>query len=393
VVLTQRAGETDFVKVLDFGIAARTESADAQKEQKLTQQGMVLGTPPYMSPEQFTGKALDARSDIYSLGVMTYELLTGKLPFEADTPWQWATQHMTAQPIPFEVSAPANNFPEHMRRAILRALSKDREQRPASARDFFSELSDGGRMTVEQPKDAGRTGTAAMDQAPDLMVAPVQVAAAAYAPPHQRVGTGPAVAVPAPPPATRGKQGGGKGLVLGLGGAGGILLIAIAIVAVKSMKPEDDVPVENPLGTPGPSGPTSIAPQVSAAPEVPAATDTAEAPPEPTVTQAKVPPKQPTQSTGSGGKPAAPASGDPCDACIAAAESGNMSGASSKLSQCSDAKKQAQCKLAARRGAQSAVKAAAMTGNCSQANSIISAAAALGADVAARKALEGSSCK
>ena len=87
-----------------------TESADAQKEQKLTQQGMVLGTPPYMSPEQFTGKALDARSDIYSLGVMAYEMLTGQLPFEADTPWEWATQHMTAQPIPFEVSAPGRTF-------------------------------------------------------------------------------------------------------------------------------------------------------------------------------------------------------------------------------------------------------------------------------------------
>src|SRR5690606_4539297 len=88
IILTTRAGERDFVKVLDFGIAARTESADAAKEQKLTQQGMVLGTPPYMSPEQFTGKQLDHRSDVYSLGVMVYEMLTGKLPFEADTPWQ-----------------------------------------------------------------------------------------------------------------------------------------------------------------------------------------------------------------------------------------------------------------------------------------------------------------
>ncbi len=126
VILTDRAGEKDFVKVLDFGIAARSESSDAQKEQKLTQQGMVLGTPPYMSPEQFTGKALDMRSDIYSLGVMTYEMLTARLPFEADTPWQWATQHMTAQPLPFEATAPATNIPEQMRKAILRALSKDK---------------------------------------------------------------------------------------------------------------------------------------------------------------------------------------------------------------------------------------------------------------------------
>ena len=85
--LTTRAGEDDYVKVLDFGIAKRDEAKDTKQEQKLTQQGTVLGTPPYMSPEQFMGEELDARSDIYSLGVMTYEMLTGRLPFDADTPW------------------------------------------------------------------------------------------------------------------------------------------------------------------------------------------------------------------------------------------------------------------------------------------------------------------
>ncbi len=134
IVLTNRAGETDFVKVLDFGIAARTEGTDTQKEQKLTQQGMVLGTPPYMSPEQFTGKALDARSDIYSLAVMAYEMLTRKLPFEADTPWQWATQHMTAQPIAFEVSAPATNIPRHEGGDLEGALEEPRRTRADGAR-------------------------------------------------------------------------------------------------------------------------------------------------------------------------------------------------------------------------------------------------------------------
>src|SRR5687768_16455282 len=140
IVLTDRAGEKDFVKVLDFGIAARSESADAQKEQKLTQQGTVLGTPPYMSPEQFTGKELDARSDIYSLGVVVYEMLTGRLPYEADTPWQWMTQHMSAQPFPFEASAMGANVPPKMKQAVMRALSKEPAQRPSSARDFFEDL-------------------------------------------------------------------------------------------------------------------------------------------------------------------------------------------------------------------------------------------------------------
>ena len=74
------------MKVLDFGIAKRSGEARLGSEKQLTQQGMVLGTPPYMSPEQFTGQPLDARSDVYSLGVMAYEMLTGKLPFDAETP-------------------------------------------------------------------------------------------------------------------------------------------------------------------------------------------------------------------------------------------------------------------------------------------------------------------
>ncbi|NIP83307.1 MAG: protein kinase, partial [Gemmatimonadetes bacterium] len=76
VLLTTRGGQTDFVKLLDFGIAKRSEAED-EKSAKLTKQGMVLGTPPYMSPEQFSGQQLDPRSDIYSLAVMAYEMITG----------------------------------------------------------------------------------------------------------------------------------------------------------------------------------------------------------------------------------------------------------------------------------------------------------------------------
>src|SRR6185436_3044068 len=131
-------------------------AADAQKEQKLTQQGMVLGTPPYMSPEQFTGKALDARSDIYSLGVMAYEMVTGRLPFEAATPWQWATEHMTAQPTPFEATPVGGQIPAAMRTGILRSLAKDREQRQSTAKQFYDELA--GQTSAPQP--AASTGTA-----------------------------------------------------------------------------------------------------------------------------------------------------------------------------------------------------------------------------------------
>ncbi len=136
VLLTERGGQHDFVKVLDFGIAKRNEAEDGSKA-KLTKQGMVLGTPPYMSPEQFSGQSLDFRSDIYSLGVMTYEMLTGHLPFTANTPWEWATKHLTAQPIPLESYPHGAALPEPKKAAIMRALSKNREERHASVIEFM----------------------------------------------------------------------------------------------------------------------------------------------------------------------------------------------------------------------------------------------------------------
>jgi serine/threonine protein kinase len=405
IVLTDRAGETDFVKVLDFGIAARRESADAQKEQKLTQQGMVLGTPPYMSPEQFTGKALDARSDVYSLGVMAYEMLAGKLPFEADTPWQWATQHMTAQPIPFEVSAPSRNVPPAMRASILKSLAKDREQRQGSAREFFAELSGGARMTVTGDPPSKHSDTAAMPAAPDFSApapvfpsgpGPASPPAHGHAPAHVPA-TGPAVVVPPAPPPTRG-QGGGKGVVIALGAVGALLLAAMAVVAAKSMKPAEDVqPLPIPTTTPATSGTgTTFAPLGTAEP-LPTA-PTASATTEPTAVGAGG--KPPTSSTGTG-KPAGtggstgkPAGGDSCDACISAAKNGNISGASASLAKCSDAAKKALCVSAAQNVAPRTATNAANSGDCARANAIIAAAKGMGADSGKLKgALKTTPCK
>ncbi|MEO8901466.1 MAG: protein kinase [Polyangiaceae bacterium] len=402
LVLTDRAGETDFVKVLDFGIAARTESADAQKEEKLTQQGMVLGTPPYMSPEQFTGKALDSRSDIYSLGVMTYEMLAGRLPFDADTPWQWATQHMSVQPIPFEVSAPAKNIPDGMRKAILRALSKNKEDRQATAREFFTELSDGGRVTVESHSDSGSSGTAAMAQAPDFnapLMAPM---------PGPMMGSPVMAAVP-PSPMTSGRNrdsGGGKGLVIGLAAAGGVLLIAIGVLAARSMSShKDDAPI-TPLGTDsgggtGTSTPIgngtvqNLQPLASAAPDAPVAAQTAAPTGEkvPAVETSKpVTTAKPTTTATT--PPPPPPSANSCDACIAAASTGNVAGAASNFSRCTDPTKKALCTSAARNSAPQAVKSAALNGNCAQAKAVLAAAQGMGASSPRlASALNGSSCK
>jgi eukaryotic-like serine/threonine-protein kinase len=404
IVLADRAGETDFVKVLDFGIAARTESADAQKEAKLTQQGMVLGTPPYMSPEQFTGKALDARSDIYSLAVMSYEMLTGKLPFEADTPWQWATQHMTAQPIPFEVSAPAKHLPDGMRKAILRGLSKDREQRPTTAREFFTELSDGGRMTVEanpaETAAAARTGTAAMEAVPGFAAAPAHAAPHYGAPPGHPAPTPMAVtAVPQAPARGGGGGGGGKGLIFGLAGVGAVLLGAIVILVVRSNKPHNDdlPPIAVPTVAATPPTPSVVQLPPDPIPDTPPATGgsattasggSTATPVDTSKSAAGGATGKPTGTTGT----TAPPKGDPCDACRAAASSGNASGVNASIGRCTDAGKQAECKAILGRTAVGAVKSAAMNGQCDRAKALAAAAEAAGVKGAAR-GLNGSSCK
>jgi serine/threonine-protein kinase len=402
VILTNRAGETDVVKVLDFGIAARSESADAQKEQKLTQQGMVLGTPPYMSPEQFTGKALDARSDVYSLGVMAYELLTGRLPFDADTPWQWATQHMTAQPIAFEVAAPSKNISPAMRQAIFKALSKDREQRQGTAREFFSEFSEGGRVTVDAPAPIGghqSTGTAAMDVMPPAF----NPAGAPVHAPHHAMGTPPGVAAVPPVPPTRPGRGGGggKGLVIGLGALGAVLLVAIAVVAARSMKePDDKLPpvAENTSATattPTGNGVTAIAPLETAPPQPAVSAPPPDEKPSTTTTTPSTPtaPKSNTGSTQTTPATPKPPAGGNCDACASLASSENIQGALAAMNSCSDAAKKSACSTAIRRAAPNAAKHAALNGNCSQAKGIIAAAQAAGLSGGLlTSALKGTSC-
>jgi len=150
VVLCVKAGQEDWVEVLDFGIAKRSSEHDPN-EAKLTQQGMVLGTPPYMSPEQFTGQPVDERSDIYALGVMAYEMLTGRYPFEANTAWEWASKHMTEPPRPIEQQPLGPNVPPSQKAAIERALAKNKDERFATVREFFTAFSGGGGMTAALP--------------------------------------------------------------------------------------------------------------------------------------------------------------------------------------------------------------------------------------------------
>jgi serine/threonine-protein kinase len=192
IVLCEKAGKKDWVEVLDFGIAKRSSESDPN-EQKLTQQGMVLGTPPYMSPEQFTGQPINAQSDIYSLGVMTYEMLTGKLPFNGNTAWEWASQHMTAQPQPFEVQPNGNLLPPAMRAAVMRSLEKAPEARFANVGEFLEALKGGGAAPVTQPSAGAAVNGRAKTEMAAPAVTPPGAMPGAYGPP-------PGMGMGGPPP-------------------------------------------------------------------------------------------------------------------------------------------------------------------------------------------------
>jgi serine/threonine protein kinase len=140
IFLSRQGGITDYPKVLDFGLAKVTERQMQPGSIILTQEGMVFGTPEFMSPEQAQGKTLDARSDIYSLAVILYELLTGKLPFSAKTPMEYIQKHVTDAIIPLSERVADKHFPKELDAVMARALSKKPEQRFQTAAEFAEAL-------------------------------------------------------------------------------------------------------------------------------------------------------------------------------------------------------------------------------------------------------------
>ena len=133
IYLESRPGNPEFVKILDFGIAKvmRGDSIDPQSPQ-LTATGQTLGTLEYMSPEQLMGKQLDGRSDVYALGVVAYEMITGRLPFpDAKGPAGLITAQLKQTPQPPSTALPKANLPPAADRVILKCLEKDKNNRYA----------------------------------------------------------------------------------------------------------------------------------------------------------------------------------------------------------------------------------------------------------------------
>ena len=140
IFLCAQGGLKDYPKVLDFGLAKVTERQMRPGSVILTQEGMVFGTPEFMSPEQAQGKTLDARSDIYSLASILYEALTGKLPFNAKTPMEYIQKHVMEPPIPLNERVPGKTFLPVLGEVIAKALAKKPEDRFQTAADLYAAL-------------------------------------------------------------------------------------------------------------------------------------------------------------------------------------------------------------------------------------------------------------
>jgi serine/threonine protein kinase len=142
-------------KVLDFGIA-KVSGTDGGN--KMTRTGAIFGTPHYMSPEQALGKPLDHRSDIYSVGVIMYEVFTGKVPFEAESFMGILTKHIMAQAVPPRQMAPERDIPFEVESLIMRAMAKEPNDRVQTMHDLAAEV--GGLLgqwapELLQPRSSG----------------------------------------------------------------------------------------------------------------------------------------------------------------------------------------------------------------------------------------------
>jgi serine/threonine protein kinase/tetratricopeptide (TPR) repeat protein len=147
----------DFVKVVDFGLAKmRAET----QQPGITSPGIVCGTPEYMSPEQARGDPLDPRSDLYAVGVILYQLITGRLPFEAETPTQVVLAHLMEAPKNPHDVAPERQIPQSLVDVALKALAKDPKDRYQDSDGFAADLAR-ALTKAEQRVSAGTVTTRA----------------------------------------------------------------------------------------------------------------------------------------------------------------------------------------------------------------------------------------
>jgi serine/threonine-protein kinase len=225
VFLVKQDDDDDFVKVLDFGLVKETSPSDAQDQH--TQIGQIMGSPRYMAPEQVQGKAVDGRTDIYSLGAMLYAMLAGKPPFDKATELATMMAQVSDPPPPLGASAPTVVLPPGLEAVVMKCLAKNPDDRYASMEElvaalklrpgFVGSASDSGRHTQSPlfapPVDTGpqpqRRGTlifvlgvaavVGIGLTAALLTRPEDAPATAGAPPPSMIAS--ALPIPAAPPA------------------------------------------------------------------------------------------------------------------------------------------------------------------------------------------------
>ena len=241
VMLVRRGSEADFVKLLDFGIAK--VGGTTGETARLTRAGAVFGTPHYMSPEQAAGTTVDKRTDIYSLGVMLYEMAAAKPPFDAENFMGIMTMHMYKQPAPIRALVPPpQDVPPGLEAIIMKCLSKKPELRYESAEALIEDLDrfNGGQIPKAVEEMMARSGGFAV---------PADYFRHSQMPP----------AVPGTPPERRKPW----GLYAGIAGVVTAIVIVGAVFAKSGATSAKDTPVTKDPGTPTTSAVVSAPPPPS----------------------------------------------------------------------------------------------------------------------------------
>ena len=241
IMIAKNRDGSDCVKVVDFGIAKATENTN----QKVTKTGLVVGTPEYMSPEQLAGDKLDGRSDIYSLGLVTFNMLTGKLPFPSETVQESMIMRLTDRPRTLVEMTGQAHWPQALQDVLDRALARDVNERYQNASQFGRDL-----MKAVQSMPVGALAEGGTLVLGATSVPATRVASAAGAGRTAAIAAPKAPAAPAPAPAPVPAKSSRMPLIAG----GGLVLAAVAgFVVFNNMNKEKPATVAAVTDTAGPT--------------------------------------------------------------------------------------------------------------------------------------------
>ncbi|MCK6573935.1 serine/threonine protein kinase [Myxococcota bacterium] len=250
-LLSNHGEDEDFVKVLDFGIAKAFEGDDGDDtdagalsnlSSEVTHQRQVCGTPHYMAPEQVAMGRVDARTDLYSLGVVMYRMLMARLPFEGKETHELFRMHLTEPPMLFRTARPDLEIPAAIEAVVMRALAKDPDDRFGSAAEMRAAVREVRRGLGLLSEEDSMSGPPSM---PGVPSARATMNPRPAPPPEVQA----AVTIDLPVPARTRKP----GLFVGLGGAA--LLFALGLWWALRANPDEAAPVRT--GSAPASGPTS----------------------------------------------------------------------------------------------------------------------------------------